>query len=544
MSSQAQAKQHRNPALVVGLLVAVVEIFRIGWLLHFPVGKMVQRIPDDAFYYLVLAHNFASQHRWTFDGIAPASGFHLIWGYLLAFIFKLAPSIGFKQIFTLGAAIEACAMGFAAGLTVAALRRLIAPRASWPVAVIFLSAISLMQGTLMMEGPFVLLAGALLLYQLSRASSSGKSLALGLLLGCLGTLARSDFGLLPFWLFLGLLLSRPRDAARSALIRTAAAQLAGAGLGVFILLLHTHWISGHFTQSSAQMKLLWATMEHSQIKELIALQQGLVSPLYNAIGPFENSFWSRHVVDERIRNVLYLLLIVGAVRFFLRHRQERSGALVAAVFGVLACYTVFYRFDGTVQMWYIVSFELSVCVLAVAAWNSLREKSQFRLRPLVIGLCFAGIVFSLRAEYPWQEVMYRGGVLLHENPGLKPAGAWNSGILNYFAGGGVTNLDGLVNDDAVSYIKNGMLADYIAQRQIRSLVDSPDILTGSLALRSGIADGRLASCVVNQQVLFPGDPFDWFHRTHLTLITVDDACLTRRNPKTAVATLNNQLVTR
>ena len=500
------------------------------WLLHLPVGRLVQHIPDDGFYYLVLARNFALLHRWTFDGTAPASGFHLLWGYLLACIFKCAPSIGVKTIFALGAGLEAAAMAFAAGLTVAALSRLIAPKAAWPVAVIFLSAISLMQGTLMMEGPLVLLGGALLLYQLSRGTGTRVSLVLGVLVGCFGSLARSDFGLLPFWIFVVLLVSRPRDDERRRLTRIAGAQLAGAILGVAVLFAHTYWLSGHFTQSSAQIKLLWATVQHNGLKPLLVFQQELVSPLYNAVAPFETNFWSRHIIallGYRVRNLLYLLLLVGAVGFFWRHRRKRSGALVAAFLGVITSYTLFYHFDGTVQVWYIVSFELPVCALAVAAWNSMPERTQFQLRPLAVLLCVAGFFFSFHAQDPWQEVMYRAGTLLRDHPELKPVGSWNSGIISYFAGGGVTNLDGLVNDDAVAYIKAGNLADYIGTRQIRHLVESPDILTGSLAKRSGIADGRLASCIVSRQELFPEDPFNVFDRTQLTLMTVDDACLVR-----------------
>ena len=390
--SQIEGKDSRTSALIVGFVVIAVEAFRMGWMLHLPAAQIVQRVPDDAFYYLALSRHFAVLHRWTFDGTAPASGFHLIWGYVLAFIFKLAPTIGFKQIFAVGAAIQTCVMGLAAGLTVSALERLIAPRAAWPVTIIFLSAISLMQGTLMMEGPFVLLAGALLLYQLSRSSATEGSLALGVLLGCFGTLARSDFGLFPFWIFLAVFLSRPRDAARRRLVGIAAAQLAGAVLGVLILFAHTHWISGHYTQSSAQMKLLWATTDHSGFKEMFDLQQNLVSPLYNAVGPFTVNFLTRHVVGDRLRILLYLILLLGAARFFWRHRRERSGAFVAAVFGILCSYAFFYHFDGTVQAWYIVSFELSVCVLATAAWNSLRERSQVWLQPLVIVICCMGVV--------------------------------------------------------------------------------------------------------------------------------------------------------
>ena len=56
------------------------------------------------------------------------------------------------------------------------------------------------------------------------------------------------------------------------------------------------------------------------------------------------------------------------------------------------------------------------------------------------------------------------------------------------------NLDGLVNDDLLPYIKSGTLGAYLAQRHITHIVELPDIWT-TLAARSGLKDGRAAACI-------------------------------------------------
>ena len=52
----------------------------------------IQYIPDDAFYYLTLARNYAALGSWTFDsGVSVTSGFHLLFAYLLASAYSILP---------------------------------------------------------------------------------------------------------------------------------------------------------------------------------------------------------------------------------------------------------------------------------------------------------------------------------------------------------------------------------------------------------------------------------------------------------------------
>jgi hypothetical protein len=47
-------------------------------------------------------------------------------------------------------------------------------------------------------------------------------------------------------------------------------------------------------------------------------------------------------------------------------------------------------------------------------------------------------------------------------------GAWNAGIIGYYQGGTVINLDGLVNDGIYPWVVRNDLAGYLAEHNIGS----------------------------------------------------------------------------
>jgi hypothetical protein len=77
---------------------------------------------------------------------------------------------------------------------------------------------------------------------------------------------------------------------------------------------------------------------------------------------------------------------------------------------------------------------------------------------------------------------------------IGPVGAWNAGIIGYYAGGRVVNLDGLVNNEVYPYLIAGRLRDYVVRKEIRYVVDFESMLEDELMRRrGGYADGRLVT---------------------------------------------------
>ena len=120
-NSTTGAPQAREPAtwlpVVVAAAVAGLTIIRALLIAGRGDAGRVQMMPDDAFYYFVLAKHFAQTGLWSFDGAAPSTGFHPLWAYLLAAVFRLAPGLDFFGVYALCVGVGCLGFCAAAWLT-------------------------------------------------------------------------------------------------------------------------------------------------------------------------------------------------------------------------------------------------------------------------------------------------------------------------------------------------------------------------------------------------------------------------------------------
>ena len=108
-------------------------------------------IPDDAFYYLVPARKFATFGRWTFDGVEPSSGFHLLWEYLLAGFFHFVPHATLHTIFAVFGTMQVLLLALAAYLLALTARKSFGPGVLPGLALVFFSAACLQQEGWLLE---------------------------------------------------------------------------------------------------------------------------------------------------------------------------------------------------------------------------------------------------------------------------------------------------------------------------------------------------------------------------------------------------------
>src|ERR1700730_8007779 len=142
--------------VAMGLLFMGWECWRYLYLFRYADdSKLTEWLPDDAFYYLILGRNFTLLHRWTFDGIAPATGFHLLWGYTIALIYWLTPNISLHQIFTLLYFPIALLLATALALTCSLMRRLFGPFSVLGPAAIFCTSLAIQLPNFLMEAGLV-----------------------------------------------------------------------------------------------------------------------------------------------------------------------------------------------------------------------------------------------------------------------------------------------------------------------------------------------------------------------------------------------------
>src|SRR6185312_1955804 len=101
----------------------------------------------------------------------------------------------------------------------------------------------------------------------------------------------------------------------------------------------------------------------------------------------------------------------------------------------------------------------------------------------VAALAVVGVRAAGARVYRLYPPLMNAGLWLKDHAPPGRVGAWNAGILNFFEGGDVVNLDGLTNDDVVPYIMADKLHCYVLEKDIRYVMDFEMMVGGNCTLR-------------------------------------------------------------
>ena len=495
-------------------------------------SKLTEWIPDDAFYYLVLGKNFAILHKWTFDGIAPATGFHLLWGYMIALIYWLAPHISLHQIFTLLYFFAALLMAASLSLTCVMVRRLFGPFSVLGPGVVFCTSLAAQLPNFLVESGLVVFFSCLAVYTVFGGDKplSRRTLAAALGVGLMGMLSRSDFGLLPLVVFIvSLAIDRRLQAPR---VRLTGSILAGSILGLMLGVGHTYLVSGRLMQSSVSVKRQWASLNgavlghsHSWVSARSA-----VAPLLEVSGGEPYVVWhpfGHRPVLHLVGATLLFLIVAGAALSALRRRSAITA--FCAMGGVGIAFIALYAYDGAIQPWYFANYMAPFSVLAGSIF-AVRIRAWWALSILVLAVWLYKASPLRRGRtpiWPQQVGFYKAGLYLREHPELKPVAAWNAGISSYMAGGGVINVDGLVNDDAAPYVLSNSLRKYLAERHMDRVMDDSIMWDSELTrAHGGYARDVLTRCI-DSRINVWQVPNPQLVGDHILLSTLDPKCVDR-----------------
>jgi hypothetical protein len=437
----------------------------------------VQYTPDDAYYYLVLARNFASSGSWTFDsGHSLTSGFHPLWAYALVAVNLLStPALG--EFVLYGLVISS-------GLTIATL--LIAWRLGFefhrPYYLVVFALLASTKNVVYnsvsaVEWPLAILLISLYCIQFWRGSLKGRSALLALslfLLGFAGSVNRTDFGLLPFSILVTSLMLHFYAADKRSVV-AALWGFGGAVTGVLFALGHSYLLSGEFLQSSARMKSHWGQVYGSNylgVRQMLTQLVGLEGAL------------------------LLLAIAVAAVAMLLQGQRKnlpreadilktvesrRGMILVVASAISLVGYSLYYAYNAEIQPWYSANLLVPIFLLFLGGFLFVDHVLQ--KRSVAIGLSLVATLIVIKnlvgiypiseanAPWPHQRAMMAAGKYLAHEELEGSVGAWNAGIISYYEGGHVINLDGLTNNDIYEYAVAHRLPDYIESSNIRYVID-------------------------------------------------------------------------
>jgi hypothetical protein len=189
------------------------------------------------------------------------------------------------------------------------------------------------------------------------------------------------------------------------------------------------------------------------------------------------------------RSVLTAVVVACAcacLAFWLARRDRLRMQLAIAGSLALVAYVFAYAHNAAAtQPWYASSFAVPLLMVLVVVLGSLRRGSSV---VLIGAILLAGVSQLKRTDYalwPHQRAPMLGGLVLAEGQAPELTGAWNAGVLSYFAGGRIVNLDGLVNDQVLDFARRNDLLAYVARENIQRIADFGVMIDDRMARKLG-----------------------------------------------------------
>ncbi|OGO18443.1 MAG: hypothetical protein A2Z14_03605 [Chloroflexi bacterium RBG_16_48_8] len=455
-----------------------------------PVPVLLEKnLPDDSYYYFLIAKNTAQLGNVSVDGINQTNGFHPLWALFLIPIFgssSMPNDLHIHLALTLGGLLDVIAIWAISQIT-----KKLGKDESFAILAGCLYAFNpfvVLQATNGLETSLAMATLMLFwlrfLYWLEGRSTKWKDVGIGLLTG-LVLLARSDNAFFLGFAFLTALLHLGvKEFIRRAVI-----------LGLVVIIVVGPWMIwgkisvGSWIQESG-LAVPYAIRERfaagggSTFSDL--LSEAFQNLLYKA-------FWLHGDptgLPFIIGLVIWPLIILGLIK---RWREEDSHQekllLIPFIFGCGAMILFHAGLRWYARPWYFVptaalfSISFSILLLRRIQWNRL----SFLLTALLMGyFTLSGYVLWGPGLYPWQRDMYASALWIRENiQSDEVVGSFNSGIYAYYSNHRVVNLDGVANHQAYQAIKDSNILKYLQENGITKLVDYDHAIRNEYALFMG-----------------------------------------------------------
>ena len=478
-----------------GLLIVLGLGLRLA-LAWRPVPQLVgDYVADDMFYYLQIAKHAAEGHGSTFDRLSKTNGFHPLYLLIVTGLFSLG--LGDDLVIHLALSLLALTSA-AAGYFLYRIAAALAGQGIGLVGLLWwqlnphVIAISLSGVEAALAVLWIAWASWLWIRNRDQPISTRKAITLGLLCG-LAMISRTDTVFFAFALYADFLIqSWPSRGERSAQ-RPSSLLLSGAAAAAPVVpwLLWNGLRFGTLMQDSARA-LSFRSHSHLTWRIDRGVDLSVGSHILRKVASWFTEL-SQLLAGSHSAGIALLLLAGVAIALAIPGRQAPLAwpgrrawrrCLFLAAYALLgtAFYTSYFWFR---QRWYLLS-QLFVCTLLatlVLGYVAARLQARWRYagNALVL-LCLLGLGGALGREaqamqsqgvYPWQAVYYKAAKKLSRVvPQGQRVGAFNAGMLAFFSERQVINLDGVVNREALSALRQRKLLSYLQRRDIRYLVDT------------------------------------------------------------------------
>jgi hypothetical protein len=466
-----ELRRDRASAAGIALVTGAAIAAPLPWL-DAPVAAAV--FFDDAFYYFQIARHVAAGAGFTFDGIHPTSGFHPLWLFVLVPVFAVVP--GDLAPLRAVLAIEALLVGAAASTVFAALRPRLGRAPAAAAALLLLAqpgAARILRGGMEAALVVCLFAAAWASWLAVRDDPQARP-ARWLRLGAwcaLLFLARLETGIAV--LVLAGLGWQRFGADRRRLIALVAPLAACAAA-------YVAWTWLCFGTLGPVSALVKAEFGSRSLAALSPLQRAafvfyIPWPGDWAVRRTAAALGVDAAVVPALASVLLLALLVAV--FLRRHAVGCAVARGGAAFVLLTAAGVVIADKIALALmldWYRAPMLLAAAVAGglLAAWTA--RAGRVMATVFAAAAVAATPIAIWHAAHPPPAPGLAAAEWLKANARPGEAASWNAGLIGYFAGGGVVNLDGLVNDArfAREVARGKALSEYLRREEIRWLADA------------------------------------------------------------------------
>lgn len=462
----------KRGAIVMGLVLFVISFIPRLYIALQPIPIQLQRnLPDDAFYYYLTAQNLLDGHGPSVDGRNASNGWHPLWLAVNLLIFTL-PFENVDSPVQLSLLIGAMADSLVAVMLFLLMSAHLSHAASFVGACVYaVNSMPLVQSVNGLETGLTALFISISFYvslRLVAHPSHRLTIVWGLSFG-LCFLARTDTALLLVSLGVFVLLNLvPRQ--RWSLI------LLGASCA---LLVSMPWFLWNFIQFGNPLSQSSGIAVPTAIRMRHELSAPGTSVWHLSVKSFLDPIpWIRGDYAGTPVFLGPILWCLGAIGLISGHRNgvglSLLWACVALIIGGFALIAVHSLVRWYPRPWYFVVNAQALSIGLAFFWNALRQP-KMRL-VLVAGgaplMLILGIHQWRAGYYPWQNRQYNASMWLQAHtPSNSVIASMNSGIMGYYSGRTVINLDGVVNPRAFNAIKNKELFSYIQDEGVDYFVD-------------------------------------------------------------------------
>jgi hypothetical protein len=512
--SQARARRQAILFLSLSAWLPLVHAF-------VPIRQFIHR-SDDAYYYFKVAVNYPALGFWSFDRIHSTNGVQPLWAFILTVIAQLLSSLGITDPDATARVFVGCTAlvhVVCALMLFHLLSRAVSTLAGVVAAGAFLFPLGIVwRHVAGLENS---------LYALLIVSTVGyveltfvprptllRAAVVGILLG-LTTLARLNAGIFIPLVLLRLLFAPSGYPVRWRVHRAALAGVV-ASIVVIPYFLANYATTGHLLPISGAVKRVLAAqfLEVKPVREMIY-------GIYHAVGAFVRAragdgLWlvgSKVIVaEDRSLTLLYLALLgvvviglpllAGPPRRWIAYLRGTLGRLrpfwYVLAFGLLDAVVCVLWYPNQVRnamtSWWWANDEIIIIVVVAATVAAsvtylARAWVPAHLRVPLLGAVLLGhLVFHAQQtvrffwspmivhtdwKTSWNDELYDASRWLSDNlPADTIVGAWNAGILGFYARQRVVNLDGLINNfELLPYLRDRRMGEYVRREHIAYLSD-------------------------------------------------------------------------